>query len=124
MSEPRHHLAFPFRVGADGRAATPPTVEAHVEQELYQLLLTDLGERLYLPELGTNLRRLVFEGADPAAAGIAKATVTQAIGRWLGDRVVIEEVDVQVASPTIEVTVRYRIGGGAPRALRLRRTAR
>lgn len=122
MSEPRHHLAFPFRIGGDGRVATPPTVERHVEDELYQLLLTDLGERLYLPELGTNLRRLVFEGADAASAGVAKATVTQAIGRWLGDRVTIEEIDVQVAASTIEVLVRYRVGGGAARVLRLRST--
>lgn len=122
MSDPRQHLAFPFRIGGDGRAATPPTVERHVEDELYQLLLTDLGERLYLPELGTNLRRLVFEGSDAASAGVAKATVTQAIGRWLGDRVVLEDLDVQVAASTIEVMVRYRVGGGAPRVLRLRRT--
>jgi phage baseplate assembly protein W len=120
MTQPRHHLAFPFRIGGDGRAATAPSIESHVENELYQLLLTDLGERLYLPELGTNLRRLVFEGADAATAGIAKATVTQAIGRWLGDRVTVEEIDVQVASPSIEVMIRYRISGGDARVLRLR----
>lgn len=122
MTQPRHHLAFPFHIGGDGRAATAATIEQHVEEELYQLLLTDLGERLYLPELGTNLRKLVFEGADATTAGIAKATVAHAIGRWLGERVTIVDIDVQAASPLIEVMVRYRIRDGEPRVLRLRST--
>jgi phage baseplate assembly protein W len=122
MTQPRHHLAFPFRIGGDGRTATTDALERHVEEELYQLLLTDLGERLYLPELGTNLRKLVFEGADATTAGLAKATVTHAIGRWLGERVTVEDIDVQTAASVIEVMVRYRIRGGEPRVLRLRRT--
>ncbi|HTM23107.1 MAG TPA: GPW/gp25 family protein [Kofleriaceae bacterium] len=121
MSDPRHHLAFPFRIGADGRAASPPSREQHVEEELIQLLLTDLGERLFLPELGTQLRRLVFQGADPATAGTAKATIMQALTRWMDERAQIDEVDVQAAGETIEVMIRYRVAGGPPRVLRLRR---
>jgi uncharacterized protein len=122
MNDPRHHLAFPFHIGGDGRTATPASVEHHVEHELYQVLLTDLGERLYLPDFGTNLRRMVFEGADTAAAAIAKATVTHALARWLGERVALEGIEVQASSPTFELAVRYRIGGGPPRVLRLRGT--
>ena len=35
------HLAFPFRVGADGRTAAPATLEAHIRGEIMQLLLTN-----------------------------------------------------------------------------------
>jgi phage baseplate assembly protein W len=123
MSIPSHHLAFPFRIGRDGRCATPATTEEHVEHELMQLLLTELGERLYAPELGTNLRRMVFEGTDSAAGGLARATIAQAIVRWLGDRLTVEDLAVEVSGGAFEIAIRYRIGGGAPRALRLRRSA-
>ncbi|HEY5928100.1 MAG TPA: GPW/gp25 family protein [Kofleriaceae bacterium] len=120
MSDPRHHLAFPFRIGADGRASSPHSVAQHVEEELVQLLLTDLGERLFLPELGTNLRRMVFQGADSATAGTAKASVAQAVARWLGERIEVEELDVQAIGETVDVLIRYRVSGGESRVLRLR----
>ncbi|ASC73030.1 hypothetical protein XM38_039920 [Halomicronema hongdechloris C2206] len=46
------HLSFPFRIAADGRTAQVDTLEQHVRDELIQLILTNPGERLFLPELG------------------------------------------------------------------------
>ena len=37
------HLAFPFRVGTDGRTAPPADEAAHVRDEVIQLLLTNPG---------------------------------------------------------------------------------
>jgi len=122
MSGPRQHLGFPFRIAPDGRTATPATVEEHVEQELIQLLLTDLGERLFRPELGTNLRRMVFQPIDGAAMAVPKAAVSQAVGRWLGGRITVEELEIGADDSTVEVGLRYRIGAGPSRALRLRST--
>ena len=34
------HLAFPFRIGSDGRTAAPASDAEHVRDELLQLLLT------------------------------------------------------------------------------------
>ena len=34
------HLAFPFRIGTDGRTATPSSLDDNVRGELIQLLLT------------------------------------------------------------------------------------
>jgi phage baseplate assembly protein W len=126
MSDPRHHLAFPFRVGGDGRAAAPTSLEEHVEQELIQLLLTDLGERLFMRDFGTTLRRMVFQGNDPASAGVVKATVTQALGRWLNDRLVVDDLQVEAVGESVDVMLRYRVVGGddASRVLRLRRPGR
>ena len=105
------HLSFPFRVGADGRTTTVKTLDEHVRDEILQLILTNQGERLFVPEFGGGVRRMVFENADDTTAAVAKATITQAINRWLGHRVKLEELEVQVTDSTIEVIVRYRLAG-------------
>jgi len=105
------HLSFPFRIGKDGRTAEVSTLEEHVRDELIQLLLTNLGERPFLAEFGGGLRRLVFEPADETSAAVTKAMVTQAVSNWLGHRITLELLDVQVENETIQVDLKYRIAG-------------
>jgi phage baseplate assembly protein W len=105
------HLSFPFRVGADGRAAQISTLEEHVRDELMQLLLTNPAERLFLPTFGGGVRRLVFESADDATAGLAKAVITQSVSRFLGHRVTLEELTVEAENSTITIDLKYRIAG-------------
>ncbi len=81
------HLAFPFRIGRDGRTAQIASLEEHVRDELVQLVLTNLGERLFLPEFGGGARRLVFENIDEPLMGVTKAALTDAVTRWLGQRI-------------------------------------
>lgn len=118
------HLSFPFRVGDDGRAVQISTLEEHIRDELVQLLLTNTAERLFLPEFGGGVRRLVFEGADEATTGaMAKALITQNIRRWLGHRVTLDSLEVRVENETIEVEIIYRIAGTEDkRALRFQRS--
>ena len=68
--------AFPFRIGEDGRTACVTGRDQHVGEEVLQLILTAIGERLFQPTLGTNVRRLVFENLDEVTAGITKSTIT------------------------------------------------
>lgn len=105
------HLSFPFRIAADGRAAVVETLDEHVRDEICQLILTNLGERAFVPEFGGGARRLVFENIDETTSAVAKAAITQAINRWLGHRVNLENLEVQVADSTIEVVIRYRLAG-------------
>lgn len=105
------HLSFPFRAAPDGRTAQVASLEDHVRDELVQLLLTNPGERLFLPELGGGVRRLVFENADDTTAAMAKAVITQAVSTWLGHRVTMESLNVTVENERIEVDLKYRIAG-------------
>lgn len=109
------HLAFPFRIGPDGRTAAPASDAEHVRDELLQLLLTNPGERLFLPEFGGGLRKLVFEPASDALRGVVKARVTQALSRWLGHRLTVEMLDLtwDSGAAVLEVTVKYRPAGGS-----------
>jgi uncharacterized protein len=113
------HLAFPFRIGADGRTVPPANLEEHVRGEILQLLLTNNGERPFLPSFGGNLRRLVFQGNDEVTAGLAKANISQALSYWLGNRVKVLSLDVENLDATLAIDVSYQvIDTGEQRRLR------
>ncbi|GAB61864.1 MAG: hypothetical protein DWB56_08165 [Candidatus Jettenia sp.] len=105
------HLSFPFRIGKDGRTAQVSSLEEHVRDELIQLILTNLGERLFLPDFGGGVRRLVFENADETLGAMTKAILTQAISQWLGHRIALEDLIVIVEHEKIGVEIKYRIAG-------------
>lgn len=103
------HLAFPFRIGPDGRSAAPATLEQHVKGEVMQLLLTNPGERPFLPTFGGGLRRLVFEANSDHTAAVAKATITSAFNHWLKTRVELTALEVENEDATLLVGVQYRV---------------
>ena len=103
------HLAFPFHIGRDGRSATPASIDEHVKGEIIQLLLTTPGERPFMPDFGGGLKRLVFEANDEITAGIAKATVSQALSFWLQQRIEVSALNVTNNESTLNVDLQYRI---------------
>ena len=64
------YLAFPFRVGAAG--AETAERAAHVRQQIEQTLFTAPGERVFRPEFGAGVKRLVFEPNSGALAGVVE----------------------------------------------------
>ena len=119
------HMAFPFRIGADGRTAAPADITDHVRGELIQLLLTAPGERPFLPSFGAGLKRLVFERNDPVAAGLANATVSRNLSAWLGQRVSVESLKVESVDSLLQVELSYRIvASGEVRGMRLTSAAK
>jgi hypothetical protein len=84
-------------------------LDEHVRREIIQLLLTNPGERPFLPSFGGGLRRLVFERNDDVSAGLTKALVSQALSRWLGERVKVESLDVTADESKLAVDLRYRV---------------
>jgi phage baseplate assembly protein W len=113
------HLAFPFRIGPDGRTATPQSVEEHVKGEIIQLLLTSPGERLFLPPFGGGLRRLVFERNDDVSAGLSRTIISQALARYLGARITVQTLEVTADESTLAVDLRYQvIATGEPKHVR------
>lgn len=103
------HLAFPFRIGTDGRSAAPESLEAHLRGEIMQLLLTNAGERPFLPAFGGNLRRLVFQGNDEVTAGLAKSSISQAMAYWLGHRAKVLSLEVVNDDAKLIIELRYQI---------------
>jgi phage baseplate assembly protein W len=111
MSSAGQHLAFPFRIGNDGRTVTADRLAAQVLQELEQLVLTNPGERLFLPDFGGGATRLLFEAADANTASVAQATLTNAIRTWLAGRVDLQNVTVTTSGSAINITIVYQVAG-------------
>lgn len=62
------YLRFPFKITAHG-AATSAHIE-HVREQIEQILFTTPGERVFRPEFGAGIRRLIFEPNNEALAGL------------------------------------------------------
>lgn len=115
------YLAFPFRIGKDGRSERVAGLDEHVRDEIIQLILTATGERLYLGAFGTGVRRLTFENIDDAVVGVTKASIANALGEWLGHRVRVEALEVTFDEATLSVNLRYQVNGGSQNTLSFQR---
>jgi phage baseplate assembly protein W len=99
-------LDFPYRLDARGRT-TEVDGDAHVRDLIEQVLFTAPGERVNRPTFGSGLLGLVFEPNAEALAAATEHTVQGALQLWLGDLIVVEDVDVAGEDGRLEVTVRY-----------------
>lgn len=96
----RHDYAHPLRVDAASHQIARTDYARHVSQLVKQLLLTNPGERVCLPEFGCGLRRLVFAPQTDALAATVRIQVQQSIDRWLGDQVQLINVEVVSGATT------------------------
>jgi hypothetical protein len=64
-----------------------------IKSDLLILLLTNPGERVMLPEYGTDLRGLIFEQNDSILASKARDIIIASIRQW-EPRVTIQQLDV------------------------------
>jgi uncharacterized protein len=100
------HLDYPYHV--DGRGRTALTHDAdYVRDLIEQVLFTAPGERVNRPDFGSGLLQLVFAPNSDVLAGAVETSVQAALGRWLGDLVAVEAVDVVNEDAVLAVTVRY-----------------
>ena len=114
-------MGFPFSLDAAGRTRRA-TGDEWVRQALEQLLFTLPGERVNRPDFGTEIAQLVFAPATPELASATRFLVQGALQRWLGDRVLVEAVEVEADGAVLEVVVRYRmLPLGDPETVRLKR---
>jgi phage baseplate assembly protein W len=93
----RHDIAFPFRIDAASGQAAQASYQDHVDQMIRQVLLTDPGERVCLPEFGAGLRRLIFSPITAGLQASLQIAVSDQLNRWLGDQIALRAVTVQTS---------------------------
>jgi len=64
---------------------------AAITQSIAALLQTNTGERLFQPELGSDLRSILFQPLDYGAAAIIKSKISDTINRY-EPRVTLKDV--------------------------------
>lgn len=109
------YLAFPLRIDANGPATAGR--ERHVRQQIEQTLFTAAGERVFRPEFGAGVRRLVFEPFSAALAELTRKRLAAALTEVLRGEVDPKTLSIEVtggngapdADGRLELTVSYRL---------------
>ncbi len=103
-------MSFPPRVGPDGRVAWSEG-EANVRESIRVILMTELRERMMLPEFGGGLGRFLFEPNTVATRSRIRERILKALERW-EPRVEVEAVTVDPDPQSAEsaiATVVYKL---------------
>ena len=80
-----------------------------IKQSLRNLLQTNLGERLFQPEIGINLRALLFENSSDAALALTLQEDVKILIRNYEPRVKVETVRILPDNNSISVSIKYSI---------------
>ena len=100
-------LKYPYGVGGSGIPITT-TGDDHLRDLILQVLFTNPGERVNLPDFGVGVQRLVFEPSDQTLRASAQFLISTNLQHWLGDRINVEQVNV-TSTPGDESTVTIEI---------------
>lgn len=103
-------MAFPPRVQPDGSLAWS-SGEDNVREAIRIVLMTEPGERLYLPDFGAGLGRFLFEPNIASTHTLIAERIQDALQAW-EPRVRVESVEVAAdpADPQAAIaTLSYRL---------------
>jgi phage baseplate assembly protein W len=106
LNEPRF-LDYPYGVSGNGTPNTTPA-DDHLRDLILQVLFTNPGERVNLPEFGVGVQRLVFAPNSDALRSSVQFLVTTNLRKWLGDRISVDQVNVS-SNPGEENTITIEI---------------
>jgi len=103
-------IAFPPRVGPDGRVAWSEG-EVNVREAIRIILLTEQNERLRLPEFGGGLNRFLFEPNTVTTRHLIQDRITTELSRWEPRaRVQSVAVDADANDPEAAIaTITYKL---------------
>jgi phage baseplate assembly protein W len=110
-------MAFPPRVGPDGRVAWSEG-EANIRQAIEVILKTEQRERLRLPSFGAGMKRFLFEPNTVATRHQISERITRALQEW-EPRITVSAVNVEddPADPQSAIaTIQYQLVATRARA--------
>ena len=72
---------------------------SQIKSDLLSLLLTNPGERVFLADYGTPLKRLIFEQNDAVLEATAKNMISDSISKW-EPRIAVSQIEVSREVPS------------------------
>lgn len=100
-------LDYPYSVSGQG-VPTTTDPEDHIQDLILQVLFTNPGERVNLPQFGAGIQRLVFAPSGDVLRSSTQFLILTNLNQWLGDRIDVQQVDV-AAEPGYEEQVTITI---------------
>ena len=103
---------YPVKPGADGRLAYQSGPEK-IQQSIWLILGTALGERIMLPEFGAGIHEYVFRPNDAATRGMLSEQVVTSLRRF-EPRINVLDVRVEqdqdpASAQRVFISIDYRI---------------
>ena len=101
-------LDYPYAAGSTGAPKTA-NPDDHLRDLILQVLFTNPGERVNLPEFGAGVQQLVFGPNGNTLRTSAQFLISTNLQRWLGDRINVSQVGItsvpgEEETVTIEIT--------------------
>jgi uncharacterized protein len=103
-------ISFPPRIGADGRVVWSEG-ETNIRESIRVILLTELNERLHLPDFGGGLNRFLFEPNTATTRQLIRDRITKALAEW-EPRIMVQSVSVEPDAQDLQaalVTINYKL---------------
>ncbi len=100
------YLDYPFRIDARGRVGATDE-DDHLRDLIEQVLFTNPGERVNLPDFGCGLKQLVFAPNSDVLATATQFTVSHALQKWLGDLINVQSVDVRAQNEQMLIQITF-----------------
>lgn len=103
-------LAFPPRVGPDGRIAFSSGAE-NIRESIRIILMTEPGERLMLPAFGGGLRSFLYEPNTVTTRRLIQEQIRRSLTRW-EPRIRLQGIEVEEDPDNPEAaiaTIRYEL---------------
>jgi phage baseplate assembly protein W len=102
------NIAFPFKESDRGDFLQLNNSDKHaIKADLMHLILTRKGERLYLPDFGTDLLKYIFELNDVTTQNNIKKDITETVKKYLPNlqinEVLVEENERSEHGVTIRI---------------------
>tara|TARA_A100001515_G_scaffold132449_1_gene120885 strand:+ start:1488 stop:1892 length:405 start_codon:yes stop_codon:yes gene_type:complete len=100
----------------DGPYRLNKTLKDVVRQNLKNLILTDPGERIMVPNFGAGIRRLLFEPMNSVVRGKVTSRIISQVSEYMGfvqisDIIVLtSENDPDLGPNTVRLVVKYNLG--------------
>lgn len=110
MKEDFTSIRHPIAVdGALGRLQEEGNYPEHIDQLIRQVLFTSPGERINRPDLGCGVKRLVFAPNSEVSAALAQVTIFEALTRWLGATITVNDVKALAREERLEIQIAYTL---------------
>jgi uncharacterized protein len=122
MSADPGFLAFPTELAGSGQLRTD-NADDHLRDMVLQVLLTEPGERVNMPEFGCGMSRLVFVGLSDVLQATTQFLIQENLVRWLGDQLDLDAVEVTPVPDEgqLEIKITYMAKGSlAPQEVSVR----
>ena len=108
MAEKHININFPFKDSIKGFFFDLNKDDKNaIKANLMHLILTNKGERLYLPDFGTNLRKSIFEPNDGYTHSSIKDEIKEVVKKYLPNltinEVIVEQSEASEYAATIRV---------------------